>query len=65
MQDFVNAKTNLKILLEQVVMVQKSEETVIADQLDHRKETSNQPTVHSADQTDLTDIAAGNTKKNP
>ncbi|WP_171844995.1 hypothetical protein, partial [Enterococcus mundtii] len=41
----------------------KSEETVIADQLDHRKETSNQPTVHSADQTDLTDIAAGNTKK--
>ncbi len=41
----------------------KSEETVIADQLDRRKETSNQPTVHSADQTDLTDIAAGNTKK--
>ncbi|WP_375152247.1 hypothetical protein [Enterococcus mundtii] len=38
----------------------KSEETVIADQLDRRKETSNQPTVHSADQTD---IAAGNTKK--
>ncbi|MGL9847441.1 hypothetical protein IGJ91_002610 [Enterococcus sp. DIV0765f] len=41
----------------------KSEETVIADQLDRRKETSNQPTVHSADQTDITDIAAGNTKK--
>ncbi len=38
----------------------KSEETAIADQLDRRKETSNQPTVHSADQTG---IAAGNTKK--
>ncbi|MDA9462962.1 Hemagglutinin protein [Enterococcus mundtii 3F] len=38
----------------------KSEGTAIADQLDRRKETSNQPTVHSADQTG---IAAGNTKK--
>ncbi|MZZ99116.1 hypothetical protein GUI53_00100 [Enterococcus mundtii] len=38
----------------------KSEETAIADQLDRRKETSNQPTANSADQTG---IAAGNTKK--
>ncbi|MGM0108164.1 hypothetical protein [Enterococcus sp. AZ172] len=38
----------------------KSEETVIADQLDRRKETSNQPTALSADQTGIVD---GNTKK--
>ncbi|WP_196769025.1 hypothetical protein, partial [Enterococcus mundtii] len=45
---------------------QKSEETVIADQLDRRTETNNQSTAHSTaqtDQTDQTGIVAGNTKK--
>ena len=47
----------------------KSEETVIADQLDRRTETNNQSTAHSTaqtdqtDQTDQTGIVAGNTKK--
>ncbi|MGL9744543.1 hypothetical protein [Enterococcus sp. DIV1368e] len=39
---------------------QKSEESVTSDQLDRRKESSNQPTALSADQTGIVD---GNTKK--
>ncbi|MBO0462882.1 hypothetical protein JZO83_14230, partial [Enterococcus sp. DIV1298c] len=42
---------------------QKSEETVTADQLARRNETSNQSTAPYTPQTDQTGIVAGNTKK--